>query len=73
MTNEQMQALKMIERMRNEGKISPITAHSMNNAVGAGMDAFREQYPEQAALVPAPKSTVNKLKMPPPAQKEEAE
>lgn len=64
MDKEQLAALKMIEQMRNEGKISPLMAHSMNNAIGAGMDAFREQYPEQAALVPVPKSTVNKLKMP---------
>lgn len=64
MDRDQVAALKMIEKMRNEGKISPLMAHSMNNAVGAGMDAFREQYPEQAALVSTPKSTVNKLKMP---------
>lgn len=64
MDKEQLAALKMVEKMRNEGKISPMMAHSMNNAIGAGMEAFREQYPEQAALVPAPKSTINKLKMP---------
>ena len=64
MDRDQVAALKMIEKMRNEGKISPVAAHLMNNAVGAGMDAFREPYPEQAALIPAPKSTVNKLKMP---------
>lgn len=69
MDKDQMAALKMVEQMRNEGKISPLMAHSINNSIGAGMAAFREQYPDIASLVPAPKSTVNKLQMPAAPQK----
>lgn len=71
MTSEQMQALRKIEQLVKEGKLTPLAAHARRNAIGAGMEAFREQFPEEASLVSSSKSTVNKLKMPPPAEKEE--
>lgn len=64
MDREQTAALKWVEQKRNEGKISPVMAHSINNSIGAGMATFREQYPDIASQIPAPKSTVNKLQMP---------
>jgi hypothetical protein len=72
MTNEQMQALKKIEQMLKEGKISSVGAHARRNAIGAGIQAFREQFPDEADSV-APKSALNKMKMPPAAAKQEEE
>jgi hypothetical protein len=73
MTQEQMQALRKIEELVKQGKLSPTAAHARKNAIGAGMEAFREQFPEEASLIPSSKSVVNKLKMPAPSQKEETE
>lgn len=64
MDREQTEAAKTVERLKAEGKISSVTAHLMNNAIVAGFNTFREQYPDIASQIPAPKSTVNKLQMP---------
>lgn len=72
MTNEQMNELRRIEQMLREGKITPIEAHARRNAVGAGMDAYREQFPGEAQSA-APKSPLSKMKMPAPQQAAEEE
>lgn len=73
MTNEQMNALRKIEQMVKEGKLSPLAAHARRNAIGAGMGAYREQFPDEAESSAPAKSTVGKIKMPAPKQTAEEE
>jgi hypothetical protein len=73
MDKNQWAAAKLVEKLKTEGKISSMSAHSMNNAIVAGFETFQKQYPDVASQMTAPKSSVNKLKMPPPVQKEETE
>ena len=73
MTNEQMNALRKVEQMLKEGKISSIGAHARRNAIGAGMSTYKEQFPDEANSAAPAKSTVSKMKMPAPQQKQEEE
>lgn len=64
MDKKQQAAARLVERLKTEGKISSMAAHSMNNAIVSGFDTFSKQYPDVVSQMPTVESTVRKMRMP---------